>query len=294
MTLSIIGSGHWGSILIEKFHEILSDGIHLVYGHQNIDYYHEEGIKFTEDISQLMDESDVVVIATPPETHFNLAYMALENDCHVWVEKPMCLNNPDAYKLVRLANERKKLLFVDHQLCYAEGIKNLLGWYEGDEIIEAAGIFKKKSSAEKKLNSAWNVGIHLVAIAIYLGIPLSKFTLHTSHTALAKMRTFRIRAGNGFTSRWDILKNEEDLVLLACCEFMKAIASGDHNVRTDGEHGLEVIRAMEWLVADYSQTVETDGEPMILPVFGREIKSPITDKLIMSEPDTFLAPPDSR
>ena len=32
MTLSIIGSGDWGSILIEKFNEILSDGIHLVYG----------------------------------------------------------------------------------------------------------------------------------------------------------------------------------------------------------------------------------------------------------------------
>jgi len=291
MKLSIIGSGDWGSILIEKFESLLTEGVHLVYGHQNIDYYHEEGIEFTEDIGKLMDESDAVVIASPPETHFDLAYAALQSDCHVWVEKPMCLNSPNAYKLVWLANEKKKLLFVDHQLCYATGIKNLLGWYEGDEIIEAAGIFKKKFSAEKNLNSAWNLGIHLVAIAIYLDIPLSKFTLHTTHTGSANMRAFRIRAGNGFTSRWDIKKNEEDLVALACCEFLKAIASGDYNVRTDGEHGLEVIRAMEWLIADWSQTVETEGEPMILPVFGRGGKSPltnITDKLIMSEPDIFL------
>jgi len=268
MKLSIIGSGHWGSILIPKFNQLIPEGIHLVYGHQNIDYFHEEGIKFTEDIKTLMDESDAVVIASPPETHFNLAYMALENDCHVWVEKPMCLNSPDAYKLVRLANERKKLLFVDHQLCYSDMVHSFAG--RDSDILEVAGIFKKKYSAEKKLNSAWNLGIHLVAIAVYLSIPLSKFTLVTSHAAPVNMRTFKVRCVNGYSARWDILKNTEDLVMKACVEFLEGISSKNHRVWTDGEHGLEVIRAMEWLLADWSQTIETPGEQMVLPVFGRD------------------------
>ncbi len=276
MTLSIIGSGHWGSILIEKFNEILSDGIHLVYGHQNIDYYNEEGIEFTEDIGKLMDESDSVVIATPPETHFDLAYTALQSDCHVWVEKPMCLNSPDAYMLVKLANERKKLLFVDHQLCYSDTIDSLV-MDDDDQLIEVAGIFKKKLSAEKNLNSAWNLGIHLVALLVYLDLPLSKFTLVTSHSSPVESRVFRVRYANGFSAQWDIRKSKDDLVLNACIEFLKAITYRTDRVpyaKTNGEHGLEVIRTMEWLIADYSQTVETEGEPMILPVFGREMNNP--------------------
>jgi len=268
MKLSIIGSGHWGSILIPKFEDLLPEGVHLVYGHQNIDFFHEEGISFTEDIKQVMDESDAVVIASPPETHFNLAYMALENDCHVWVEKPMCLNSPDAYKLARLANKKKKLLFVDHQLCYSDMVHSFTG--RDSDILEVAGIFKKKYSAEKKLNSAWNLGIHLVAIAVYLNIPLSKFTLVTSHAAPVNMRMFKVRCVNGYSARWDLLKNKEDLVMAACKAFLEGVTYNKPYTATNGEHGLEVIRAMEWLLADWSQTVETPGEQMVLPVFGRE------------------------
>ena len=268
MKLSIIGSGHWGSILISKFNELLPEGIHLVYGHQNIDYFHEEGISFTEDIGKLMDESDAVVIASPPESHFSLAYMALENNCHVWVEKPMCLNSVDAYKLVKLANKRKKLLFVDHQLCYADIVTSLeMGSHE--QLIEVAGIFKKKYSAEKTLNSAWNLGIHLVALAVYLDFPLSKFTLITSDTAPVNIRAFKVRYANGFSAKWDLLKNKEDLVMAACKAFLEGMTYDEPYAATNGEHGLEVIRTMEWLLADWSQTVETDGEQMVLPVFCR-------------------------
>ena len=282
--MAIIGSGHWGSILIAKFKTLLPDGIHLVYGHQNIDFFHEEGIRFTEDMGQLMEESDAVVIASPPESHFNLAYMALEHNCHTWVEKPMCLNSPDAYKLVKLANERKKLLFVDHQLCYADIVTSLeMG--SPEQLIEVAGIFKEKFSAEKKLNSAWNVGIHLVALATYLELPLSKFTLITSDAAPVDIRAFKVRYANGFSAKWDLLKNKEDLVMAACIEFLKGTTYKEPYAATDGEHGLEVIRAMEWLLADWSQTVETPGEPMILPVFGREMRD------VLSSEYTYLIQP---
>jgi len=268
MKLSVIGSGHWGSILIPKFDALLSEGVYLVYGHQNIDYFHEEGIKFTEDIPALMKESDAVVIASPAELHFNLAYMALEHNCHVWVEKPLCLNSSDAYKLTRLANEKGKLLFVDHQLCYSRSVDYLVRFNAPvNEIVEATGIFKKKFSSEKKLNSAWNMGIHLVAIAVYQRIPLSKFTLHTSYTSEENVRSFSVWLQNDMTIEWDILNHKEDMVQNACKAFLRGMTMKHPWARTGGDHGLEVIRAMEWLLADYSQTVETPGEPMVLPIF---------------------------
>jgi len=94
-----------------------------------------------------------------------------------------------------------------------------------------------------------------------------------------------VRYANGFSAKWDLLKNKEDLVMAACIEFLKGTTYKEPYAATDGEHGLEVIRAMEWLLADWSQTVETPGEPMILPVFGREMRD------VLSSEYTYLIQP---
>ena len=53
--VSIIGTGHWGKILVQKFHHLC--GLHLVYGHQNRDVLAPLNLQFTEDIDALIEES---------------------------------------------------------------------------------------------------------------------------------------------------------------------------------------------------------------------------------------------
>jgi predicted dehydrogenase len=48
-------------------------------------------------------QPNVVHITTPPQSHFDLAKMALENGCHVYVEKPFTLYESDARTLINLA-----------------------------------------------------------------------------------------------------------------------------------------------------------------------------------------------
>lgn len=55
---------------------------------------------------------DLVVIATPNDTHYELARRALEAGKHVVVDKPFTLNLLEAQTLARLAQERGKLLSV--------------------------------------------------------------------------------------------------------------------------------------------------------------------------------------
>ena len=81
MKLSVIGTGDWGCVLIPKFEELC--GVHKVYGHQNVDYLNEEDFVFDDDLPGIMAESDAVVIATPPESHYEIALQALQADCHV-------------------------------------------------------------------------------------------------------------------------------------------------------------------------------------------------------------------
>ena len=60
------------------------------------------------------DDIDLVVIATPNDTHHPLARDALLAGRHVVVDKPFTVKLDDARELVALANERGRLLSVFH------------------------------------------------------------------------------------------------------------------------------------------------------------------------------------
>src|SRR5687767_8705710 len=60
--------------------------------------------QYFSSVERLLAEGrpDVVHITTPPESHFELARLALQRGCHIYVEKPFTLNTADAEALVEL------------------------------------------------------------------------------------------------------------------------------------------------------------------------------------------------
>ena len=67
-----------------------------------------------ESFDQLLDRSDLVVIATPNTSHFELAAAALNAGKHVVVDKPFMLNLEQADEIIRLSRERDRILTVFH------------------------------------------------------------------------------------------------------------------------------------------------------------------------------------
>ena len=63
---------------------------------------------------QMIKESnlDVVVIASPTHTHFQMAMNLLEAGIHVIIEKPMAMNAQEAAEMVAAAKEANRELFV--------------------------------------------------------------------------------------------------------------------------------------------------------------------------------------
>jgi len=55
---------------------------------------------------------DVVVVASPNGLHAPLALEALQQDCHVVLEKPMALRSADAARVNEMARARKRQVFV--------------------------------------------------------------------------------------------------------------------------------------------------------------------------------------
>lgn len=57
---------------------------------------------------------DAVHITTPPASHFSIAKLCLEFGCHVYVEKPFALNEPDASALIDFAISRGLKITAGH------------------------------------------------------------------------------------------------------------------------------------------------------------------------------------
>jgi UDP-2-acetamido-3-amino-2,3-dideoxy-glucuronate N-acetyltransferase len=120
MKVAVIGSGYWGKNLIRNFHKI---GALEMICDKNVSLLSEfkkeyDGIETCFALSDVLMKKEIhgVVIATPAETHFNLAREALLAGKHVYVEKPLTLHEEEGEVLIALAKERKKVLMVGHLL----------------------------------------------------------------------------------------------------------------------------------------------------------------------------------
>ena len=72
--------------------------------------------QYFSDVAEMLRvaKPEVVHVTTPPEAHFPIAKLCLENKCHVYVEKPFTLYAAEARQLIGLANERGMKITAGH------------------------------------------------------------------------------------------------------------------------------------------------------------------------------------
>jgi len=115
--------------------------------------------------------SDVagVVIATPAETHYDLARQALEAGKDVFVEKPMTLRYQEGVALVRLARQRGRILMVGHVLEYHPAITTLLEMMNRGYLGKVRYIYSNRLSLGKirrEENILWSFAPHDIAVIL--------------------------------------------------------------------------------------------------------------------------------
>jgi UDP-2-acetamido-3-amino-2,3-dideoxy-glucuronate N-acetyltransferase len=120
--IAVIGSGYWGKNLVRNYHELgvlklICDKNETVLG--GFKKQHPE-VDTCFALNEVLARDDIrgVVIATPAETHYTLAREALLAGKHVYVEKPLVLDEQEGEELIGLAQERKRVLMVGHLLQY--------------------------------------------------------------------------------------------------------------------------------------------------------------------------------
>ena len=129
--IGIVGYGYWGKNLVRNFYYL--NGCHIKHVCEiNLKKAKKcsstyPNINVVNDFNIILNDKDIdgIVIATPVDSHYDLAKKALERNKNVLVEKPLTSSFEEAKELIDLANVKGKLLMVDHTYLYTGAVIKL-------------------------------------------------------------------------------------------------------------------------------------------------------------------------
>jgi len=175
LSIAVVGAGYWGKNLVRNFHQLgslktICDKTQNVLQQMSQDY---PDATITDDFETVLNDPGIqgVVIAAPAALHFPLTYKALMSDKHVFVEKPLALRYEDGKKLVQLAAERKKILFVGHILQYHAAVIKLREMINNGRIGRLQYIYSRRLSLGKirrEENILWSFAPHDISVILTL------------------------------------------------------------------------------------------------------------------------------
>jgi UDP-2-acetamido-3-amino-2,3-dideoxy-glucuronate N-acetyltransferase len=117
-----------------------------------------------------------VVIATPAETHHRIAREALLAGKHVYVEKPLVLDEGEGRELIELAEKKKRVLMVGHLLQYHPVFIRLKELAGSGELGRINYIYSQRLNLGKirrEENILWSFAPHDISMILSLadGMP---------------------------------------------------------------------------------------------------------------------------
>ena len=173
--VAIIGSGYWGKNLIRNYHQIGALGLICERNETLLQHFKEmypdveTCVAYNDVLSR--DDIDGIVIATPAETHYNLAREALLANKHTYVEKPLVLDERMGQDLISLAEKKKRILMVGHLLQYHPAFVKLKELAANGELGRINYIYSNRLNLGKirrEENILWSFAPHDISMILSL------------------------------------------------------------------------------------------------------------------------------
>jgi UDP-2-acetamido-3-amino-2,3-dideoxy-glucuronate N-acetyltransferase len=173
--IALIGAGPWGKnhlwnlAELGVLHSVLekSEGRikELKESFPDVNFILDEGLILNN------PEIQAVVIAVPSILHFSLTRKYLLAGKDVMVEKPLSLTVVEGQELVKLAEQRKKILMVGHILQYHPAIIKLKSMILNDELGNIRYIYSNRLNIGKlrsEENVLWSFAPHDISLILML------------------------------------------------------------------------------------------------------------------------------
>lgn len=193
INLALIGTGRWGRNYIETIEQM--KGCKLIYvcsPNVNSKKYIKNKYKKIKNYKELLKKKDIdgVIIATPIDTHFNIASDFMRHSFNILVEKPLTTSFRDALELKKISKRFSGLVMVGHLYLYnpafvkiKELIKKIGDIYYLD--LEGCGY----SPGEKVTSALWDWGPHNIYMTLDI---INDFPIRVSAWGVSKNNNYNM------------------------------------------------------------------------------------------------------
>ncbi len=173
--IAVIGCGNWGKNLVRNFAEL---GVLHTICDSNPEALSQLQALYPdsnrgESLKPVLASEEIkgIVISSPAALHYSMAKQALLAGKDVFVEKPLSLTVKEGEELVKLAEEKGKILMVGHLLEYHPGIVKLKQLVDDGELGKLNYIYSSRLNLGKfrtEENILWSFAPHDISIILLL------------------------------------------------------------------------------------------------------------------------------
>ena len=173
--IALVGCGYWGKNLCRNFQALgaLKSVVDATENGQITARTLATNAQITDSLDDVLrnDQIQGVALATPAETHAELAIQAMQAGKDVFVEKPMALTLEDAEKMKKVAEGTDRILMVGHLLEYHPAVLKLREMIASGELGKINYIYSNRLNFGKvrtEQNALWSFAPHDVAVILRL------------------------------------------------------------------------------------------------------------------------------
>ena len=183
--VGIIGLGNRGSVLIQMFDYLIKNNFAEIVALSDLNensidkninylkkiqkrkpYIYSDNIKSWKKLVK-RDDIDLIIIATPWDTHTEMCIYSMENDKHVACEVPIATSLEDCWKIVEVAESTKKHCMMMENCCFNNEELWLLNMIDNDvfgNINHAEGAYihdlRKHLLDDEYYHNQWRIKHH--------------------------------------------------------------------------------------------------------------------------------------
>jgi len=173
--IGVIGFGYWGPNLVRNVASLREAQLRVVCD-RSADRLREvgrlyPGVDLVDSIEELLSRSaiDAVILATPADTHFDLAKRVLESGRSVFVEKPLARSVTECERLIELAAKKDLVLMVGHTFEYNAAVEYVDDLISRRDLGQIYYIYSQRLNlgvVRQDVNALWNLAPHDISIAL--------------------------------------------------------------------------------------------------------------------------------
>jgi len=189
--IAVVGCGQWGKNLLRNFSELGSLFSICDSKTEIVNKYAAQYNVKNSSFIEILNDPNIkgVALTVPANLHASMAIEAMTAGKHVFVEKPLAMNEVEAELMISTAKKNNVQLMVGHLLQYHPIFKTIKKIYSAGEIGELNYIYSNRLSFGKVRTNEdiiWSFAPHDISMILSLAGQNPEFVIAKSTSTLQK------------------------------------------------------------------------------------------------------------